>query len=139
MTMPKRGYLLAALVVLVSIAALKMWAGGSWLGQGNTQSDSTAATAGGTSEVDQRYAQNPQAVSSETLPEADRPAHTDGQPLISGAFFDGKSNPQNGPQAVYSETLYDAGTVEAGADLTHTFRVKNLGKADLLIESVKPG
>jgi hypothetical protein len=43
-----------------------------------------------------------------------------------------------GPQAVFVETIHDAGTVEAGTDLTHTFKIKNVGKADLLIEQVKP-
>lgn len=42
------------------------------------------------------------------------------------------------PQAVFVETIHDAGTVEAGTDLTHTFKIKNVGKADLLIQDVKP-
>jgi hypothetical protein len=45
----------------------------------------------------------------------------------------------SGAQADYVETAYDAGEVDAGAELSHTYRVKNTGKTDLLIESVKPG
>ncbi|GEM_PF-6785121 len=46
---------------------------------------------------------------------------------------------ENHPQAVFSETTYNAGTVQAGTEITHTFRVVNTGKADLVIERVKPG
>lgn len=46
---------------------------------------------------------------------------------------------ENHPQAVFSETTYNAGTVPAGTEITHTFRVVNTGKADLVIERVKPG
>lgn len=42
------------------------------------------------------------------------------------------------PQAVFVETIHDAGAVEAGTDLTHAFKIKNVGKADLLIQDVKP-
>jgi hypothetical protein len=45
---------------------------------------------------------------------------------------------QNGPKAVFPETVYDAGPVNAGTEITHTFRVKNAGKANLSIEAVKP-
>lgn len=137
MKMPKRGYLLAALVMLLSIAALKLWADKSWLGQGHTQSEAPA----GASAAAQSHAQpNSQAVSSQTSPEAKGQTHSGVPAFISGIFSGAeKGNPQNGPQAVFLETVYDAGTVEAGADLSHTFLVKNTGKADLLIESVKPG
>jgi hypothetical protein len=45
----------------------------------------------------------------------------------------------SGPQAVFPERVHDAGTVEAGVDITHAFKVKNAGKTDLLIEQVNPG
>jgi hypothetical protein len=54
-------------------------------------------------------------------------------------FAPDQGQAQAGPQAVFSERLYDAGTVEPGVDLAHTFNVKNVGKADLVIEQVNPG
>lgn len=42
------------------------------------------------------------------------------------------------PQAIFPQLSYDAGTVEAGVEVTHTFEVKNAGLADLLITQVNP-
>jgi hypothetical protein len=61
-------------------------------------------------------------------------------PLICVAdAWQDQSQAPAGPQAVFSDRLYDAGTVEAGVEITHTFKVKNTGKSDLLIEQVNPG
>jgi hypothetical protein len=50
-----------------------------------------------------------------------------------------QGDPANGPKATFFETIFDAGTVEAGQELKHVYKVKNVGKTDLAIESVKPG
>ena len=36
------------------------------------------------------------------------------------------------------ETVFDAGTVERGAEITHAFQLKNIGKGDLTVDA-KPG
>jgi hypothetical protein len=46
---------------------------------------------------------------------------------------------QKPPQAVFPETVYDAGEVEAGTDVSHIFKVKNTGPGELKIEQVNPG
>lgn len=140
MRMSKRGYLLAALVAALSVAAWKMWADNSWSSQGHPQPDTPAVAAEAHAKAEQSPTRtNPQAVTVERFPEAEDRTDTDTPAFISGPFYRAKGNPQTGPQAVFPEMVYDAGTVEAGTDLTHTFKVKNVGKADLLIESVKPG
>lgn len=47
----------------------------------------------------------------------------------------------NGPQPVVNltETTFDFGQVFEQAEYRHIFVVRNSGKADLLIEDVKPG
>jgi len=148
MVMPKRGYLLAVLVVLAAIAALKLWAADSWLGRGNAHSDAPAAPAQKPSEAAPSSAStNQQPVSSKTIPEAQDQPDADDQFLIAGTMFESdqnspdvfQGNPEDGPHAVYPEMVYEGGTVEAGTELTYTFRVKNTGKAELLIHQVKPG
>ena len=47
--------------------------------------------------------------------------------------------PAAAPKMVIDGTAHDFGKVKAGAALTHTFKVKNTGKADLNIQSVTPG
>jgi hypothetical protein len=147
MVMPKRGYLFAALVVLAAIAALKLWADDSWLGRGKAHSDTPAASAQKPAEAAaSSAATDQQPVSSKTIPEAQDQPQADDQSLIAGVFKDDQNSPdvfqgdpEDGPHAVYPEMAYEGGTVEAGTDLTHTFLVKNTGKADLLIHQVKPG
>lgn len=36
------------------------------------------------------------------------------------------------------ETIFDAGTVERGTDISHSFTLKNIGEGDLTVEA-KPG
>jgi hypothetical protein len=36
------------------------------------------------------------------------------------------------------ETIFDAGSVDRGADLSHAFEIKNIGKGDLTVDA-KPG
>ena len=43
------------------------------------------------------------------------------------------------PVAVFSETTFDFGEVFEQTEYRHVFVVRNKGKADLLIEDVKPG
>jgi len=43
------------------------------------------------------------------------------------------------PKIVIDEMIYDFGAVYEQAKLSHAFIVRNEGKADLVIESVKPG
>jgi hypothetical protein len=43
------------------------------------------------------------------------------------------------PVAVVKELEYDAGTVKQGITVSHVFKVKNTGKADLHILKAKPG
>ena len=47
--------------------------------------------------------------------------------------------PAAAPKMVIDSTAHDFGKVKAGVALTHTFKVKNVGTADLNIESVTPG
>ena len=44
-----------------------------------------------------------------------------------------------GPKMVIDSTAHDFGRVKAGSALTHSFKVKNVGTAELKIESVTPG
>jgi len=43
------------------------------------------------------------------------------------------------PKLVIDATSHDFGRVKAGAALTHTFKIKNEGGAELNIQSVTPG
>lgn len=57
--------------------------------------------------------------------------------VLAGAIGAQNSGPQ--PVAEFKETNFDFGEVFEQAEYRHIFIVKNTGKADLLIESVKPG
>jgi len=50
-----------------------------------------------------------------------------------------KASAQNQPQISLDSTHYDVGEVYEGDELIHSFIVKNTGKADLNIKSVKAG
>ena len=43
------------------------------------------------------------------------------------------------PALVIDEVIHDFGEVRAGKALRWAFKIKNLGQADLLIQSVSPG
>jgi Protein of unknown function (DUF1573) len=43
------------------------------------------------------------------------------------------------PKLVITEITHDFGGVKAGTPLRYSFKIKNEGKADLLIQSVTPG
>ena len=43
------------------------------------------------------------------------------------------------PKLVIAEIVHDFGEVKAGTPLRYSFKIKNEGKADLLIQSVTPG
>lgn len=43
------------------------------------------------------------------------------------------------PHLSLAETEFNAGEVQQGAEVSHTFIVKNNGKANLEIKNVKPG
>ena len=47
--------------------------------------------------------------------------------------------PAPAPKMVIDATAHDFGRVKAGVDLSHTFKIKNVGKIDLNIQSVSPG
>ena len=42
------------------------------------------------------------------------------------------------PKLVIDATNYDFGTVKSGSFVSHTFKIKNEGAADLLIKNVAP-
>lgn len=42
------------------------------------------------------------------------------------------------PKALFNELTHDAGLVKAGSEVTHRFKVKNQGTAELVISDVKP-
>ena len=42
------------------------------------------------------------------------------------------------PKLVIDATNYDFGTVKSGSFVTHTFKIKNDGAADLVIKNVAP-
>lgn len=46
---------------------------------------------------------------------------------------------RNTPAIDIPETTFDFGEVFEGAEVTHDFIVKNAGKAELLIDQVRPG
>jgi hypothetical protein len=53
-----------------------------------------------------------------------------------------KQSPNKGgdaPKLVIKETTHDFGEVKAGTPLRYAFKIKNEGKADLLIQGVTPG
>jgi hypothetical protein len=50
-----------------------------------------------------------------------------------------KNQGSNVPKLVIVELTHDFGEVKAGTPLRYSFKVKNEGKADLLIQSVTPG
>ena len=58
---------------------------------------------------------------------------------------DGRQNGDHGqpnagaPELVIDEMTHDFGEVKAGTPLRWSFKIKNTGKADLLINSVSPG
>jgi len=43
------------------------------------------------------------------------------------------------PDMVLKNNAYDVGEVYEGTPVTHTFIIKNRGKGELLLQSVKPG
>ena len=43
------------------------------------------------------------------------------------------------PKMAIDSTAHDFGKVKAGTALTHSFKIKNTGTADLQIQSVTPG
>jgi hypothetical protein len=43
------------------------------------------------------------------------------------------------PKLVVTELVHDFGEVKAGTPLRYSFKIKNEGKGDLLIQSVTPG
>ena len=45
----------------------------------------------------------------------------------------------NVPKLVITEMTHDFGEIKAGTPLRYAFKIKNEGKADLLIQSVTPG
>ena len=47
--------------------------------------------------------------------------------------------PAAAPKMVIDSMAHDFGKVKAGPALTHTFKIKNVGTANLNIESVTPG
>ncbi len=55
--------------------------------------------------------------------------------LVSGAFGQSSSAV---PRLVLTETEHNFGEVKEGIMLSHTFKVKNEGRAELLIKSVVP-
>jgi hypothetical protein len=56
--------------------------------------------------------------------------------LVSTAYADEAAPPTDTLQVV--ERDYDAGKIERGATLTHTFLLKNVGPAELSVDA-KPG
>ena len=66
------------------------------------------------------------------VPVAARPNQTPNQPNGSGS-----SGPA--PMLVIDSFTHDFGEVKAGTPLRYVFKVKNQGKADLLINNVSPG
>ena len=46
---------------------------------------------------------------------------------------------QNKPQITFDSTRYDAGTVDEGKRIIHSFTIKNTGTAQINIKSVKAG
>ncbi len=51
----------------------------------------------------------------------------------------GKTAGGNQPAIVIEQRMFDAGDVWEGETVTHSFIVKNTGKAELNISNVKPG
>lgn len=43
----------------------------------------------------------------------------------------------NAPDIEFSETSFDFGTVKQGEELTHNFKIKNIGKSNLILRKVK--
>ena len=48
-----------------------------------------------------------------------------------------EDTPGEAPQIAAAETEYDFGKVKQGQDVEHVFKIRNEGKADLLIEKAK--
>jgi len=140
--MSKRGYLLGALAVLLSIAGLKIWASGVWRGQGSAQPGPQAVASETPVGAPENQAQQGSQAAPPTMKvsKTDNPVNTGDQSLVSDLFSNSTVvDPQSAPKAVYLETIYDAGSIDSGTELSHAYKVKNTGKTDLLIESVKPG
>jgi len=47
--------------------------------------------------------------------------------------------PENAPQAVVADEIFDAGEVIRGKKVEHSFIIKNAGKSELEILTAKPG
>lgn len=60
--------------------------------------------------------------------------------VMQSATAQGKRTEQAAePKMVVASFTHDFGEVKAGTPLTHSFVLKNQGKADLLIKNVAPG
>ena len=59
--------------------------------------------------------------------------------LTATAQQDAGAKPGEGPKLVIESTTHDFGEVKPGSPLRYSFKVKNTGKGDLLIQSVTPG
>lgn len=59
--------------------------------------------------------------------------------LLSLAGVGGAQDDGRAPVAEFSESTFDFGQVFEQDEYRHVFKVRNRGKADLLIEDVKPG
>ena len=60
--------------------------------------------------------------------------------VVAAVAQENPSKPSGGaPKMVIESPTHDFGEVKAGAPLHYTFKVKNEGSADLLIQNVQPG
>lgn len=59
--------------------------------------------------------------------------------LILGGALGVWAAPARGPAIFVPQPTFNAGKVIEGKILIHTFVIKNRGKSDLVIQSVKPG
>jgi len=59
--------------------------------------------------------------------------------LTATARQEAGAKPAEGPKLVIESTTHDFGEVKPGSPLRYSFKIKNTGKSDLLIQSVTPG
>jgi len=59
--------------------------------------------------------------------------------LTAAAQQNPQATPADGPKLVIESFTHDFGEIKSGTPLRYAFKIKNAGKADLLIQSVTPG
>lgn len=70
-------------------------------------------------------------------PSEENPAQIPPDAVNISATASGNSNDEKRPVFEFAETNFDFGTINSGEEVTHDYKFKNTGNADLIISQVK--